>query len=103
MLPAGAVLTHSNLIASAAGTCTVLDRWGPGDRHICYLPLAHIYERINLVGQGAWLSLLYDIVCTTADWTLYSPFVAAMPAASSDQGSEVQDPLKSSDSMSRLN
>jgi long-chain acyl-CoA synthetase len=44
---------HSNLIASAAGTCTVLDRWGPGDRHICYLPLAHIYERINLVGwQG---------------------------------------------------
>ena len=23
-----------------------------GDRHICYLPLAHIYERINLVMVG---------------------------------------------------
>lgn len=45
----GAMLTHGNLIASSAGTCTLLDKWNPGDRHMCYLPLAHIYERINLV------------------------------------------------------
>ncbi|KAL6757995.1 hypothetical protein V8C86DRAFT_1809130 [Haematococcus lacustris] len=48
-VPKGAVLTQNNLVASAAGTCSVLTAWGAGDRHICYLPLAHIYERINLV------------------------------------------------------
>lgn len=45
---AGAVLTHANLIADAAGTCELLDDWQPGDRHISYLPLAHIYERNNM-------------------------------------------------------
>ncbi|WIA09659.1 hypothetical protein OEZ85_009046 [Tetradesmus obliquus] len=46
--PKGAVLTHANLIADAAGTCELLDDWQPGDRHISYLPLAHIYERNNM-------------------------------------------------------
>jgi acyl-CoA synthetase (AMP-forming)/AMP-acid ligase II len=44
----GAVLTHANLIADAAGTCALLTDWNPGDRHISYLPLAHIYERNNV-------------------------------------------------------
>mmetsp|Transcript_4030 Transcript_4030/g.6617 ORF Transcript_4030/g.6617 Transcript_4030/m.6617 type:complete len:687 (-) Transcript_4030:388-2448(-) len=48
-VPKGAVLTHGNLIASASGTATMLTNWAPGDKHICYLPLAHIYERVNLV------------------------------------------------------
>ena len=47
--PKGAVLSHGNLIATAAGTCAIISAWMPGDRHISYLPLAHIYERINLV------------------------------------------------------
>ena len=43
------MLTHSNIIANAAGTIAlVLQEAGPGHRHISYLPLAHIYERINL-------------------------------------------------------
>ncbi|KAF6256258.1 hypothetical protein COO60DRAFT_1530236 [Scenedesmus sp. NREL 46B-D3] len=46
--PKGAVLSHGNLIADAAGTCELLDDWQPGDRHISYLPLAHIYERNNM-------------------------------------------------------
>jgi hypothetical protein len=36
VLCAGAVLTHANLIADAAGTCVLLDEWEPGDRHIRY-------------------------------------------------------------------
>lgn len=48
-VPKGAVLLHSNLIANAAGTAALLVKWQPGDRHISYLPLAHIYERVNLV------------------------------------------------------
>ena len=43
------MLSHSNLVANSAGTSMVLADWIPGDRHICYLPLAHIYERVNLV------------------------------------------------------
>lgn len=45
----GAVLTHANLIANAAGTSTMLTESTPGDRHLSYLPLAHIYERVNIV------------------------------------------------------
>ncbi|KAG2500825.1 hypothetical protein HYH03_001587 [Edaphochlamys debaryana] len=47
--PKGAVLTHGNLIANAAGTATLLVDSTPGDRHLSYLPLAHIYERVNVV------------------------------------------------------
>ncbi|MEW5299708.1 MAG: hypothetical protein WDW36_002698 [Sanguina aurantia] len=48
-VPKGAVLTHTNMISNSAAICSILVEWTPGDRHICYLPLAHIYERINLV------------------------------------------------------
>ncbi|PNW74853.1 hypothetical protein CHLRE_12g507400v5 [Chlamydomonas reinhardtii] len=47
--PKGAVLTHGNLISNAAGTATLLTESSPGDRHLSYLPLAHIYERVNIV------------------------------------------------------
>ena len=43
---AGAVLTHGNLIANSAG-CSRFVNFAPDDVHISYLPLAHIYERIN--------------------------------------------------------
>ncbi|KAL4852872.1 Long chain acyl-CoA synthetase 7 [Chlorella vulgaris] len=51
-VPKGAVITHSNIIANAAGaalmlTTTAEPLFRQGDRHICYLPLAHIYERFN--------------------------------------------------------
>lgn len=47
---AGAVLTHVNLISNAAGTSYILsDHFQAGDRHLSYLPLAHIYERVNVV------------------------------------------------------
>jgi hypothetical protein len=49
------MLTHASLIADAAGTGMLLEEFQPGDRHISYLPLAHIYERNNLtVGGGGW-------------------------------------------------
>ncbi|PSC67138.1 long-chain acyl-synthetase 7, partial [Micractinium conductrix] len=52
-VPKGAVITHANIVANAAGAGMLLSQGpqGPlfahGDRHICYLPLAHIYERFN--------------------------------------------------------
>mmetsp|Transcript_22844 Transcript_22844/g.58572 ORF Transcript_22844/g.58572 Transcript_22844/m.58572 type:complete len:707 (+) Transcript_22844:279-2399(+) len=44
-VPKGAILTHGNLIAGAAGNASN-SHIGPGDRHMSYLPLAHIYERV---------------------------------------------------------
>jgi hypothetical protein len=52
--PAGAVLSHANLVADAAGTCSLVEEWTVGDRHISYLPLAHIYERNNMTVGGGW-------------------------------------------------
>nr|QIQ49563.1 long-chain acyl-CoA synthetase 5 [Chromochloris zofingiensis] len=46
--PKGAMLSHANLVADAAGTVALLEEWNPGDKHISYLPLAHIYERNNM-------------------------------------------------------
>lgn len=45
---AGVVLTHLACIANSAGTSRFV-LFTPGDVHISYLPLAHIYERINVV------------------------------------------------------
>lgn len=47
-LHAGAALTHLNLISNAAG-CACFVKFTPDDVHISYLPLAHIYERVNTI------------------------------------------------------
>ena len=48
-VPKGAVLSHANLVADAAGSFRILQA-GPGDVHVSYLPLAHIYERVTVLG-----------------------------------------------------
>ncbi|XP_058226133.1 long chain acyl-CoA synthetase 7, peroxisomal [Rhododendron vialii] len=53
--PKGVVLTHGNLIASAAGMSLSI-KFNSEDIYISYLPLAHIYERANQV-----LSLYYGV------------------------------------------
>ena len=42
------MLTHRNLISNAAAYADDLDL-GPGDVHVSYLPLAHIYERVTML------------------------------------------------------
>ncbi|GAV74797.1 AMP-binding domain-containing protein [Cephalotus follicularis] len=46
--PKGAVLSHENFIANVAGS-TLVTKFYPSDVYISYLPLAHIYERVNQV------------------------------------------------------
>ncbi|KAK3139306.1 hypothetical protein QOZ80_5AG0381100 [Eleusine coracana subsp. coracana] len=70
-IPKGAVLCHENLIANAAGSSLNV-KFFSSDVHISYLPLAHIYERINQVSllhrgaaigfyQGDNLKLMDDL------------------------------------------
>ena len=47
-VPKGAKMTHRGLVANAAGNVALIPDLVPGHRHLSYLPLAHIYERINL-------------------------------------------------------
>ena len=70
--PKGVVLTHANMIANSAGTSRAV-RLRSDDVAISYLPLAHIYERVNAITmihfgsaigfyKGDVLELLDDIV-----------------------------------------
>jgi len=45
-VPKGVVLTHANLVANAAGIHGYAEIL-PSDVYLSYLPLAHIYERVN--------------------------------------------------------
>lgn len=46
--PKGAMITHSNIIASITGTVLTLPV-GPDDEQVCFLPLCHILERLITV------------------------------------------------------
>ncbi|KAG6533778.1 hypothetical protein ZIOFF_007653 [Zingiber officinale] len=46
--PKGVVLTHGNLISNVAGSSLTTEFY-PSDVYISYLPLAHIYERVNQI------------------------------------------------------
>jgi len=46
-VPKGAMLSHAGMVASAAGSLHGAELY-PGDVYLSYLPLAHIYERMNL-------------------------------------------------------
>ncbi|TYZ59853.1 hypothetical protein PybrP1_005795 [[Pythium] brassicae (nom. inval.)] len=74
--PKGVVLTHSNFMSSCAGTLDFLEasnlRFSTDTVHLCYLPLAHIYERASQVSvyhhggrigfsQGNPLKIIDDI------------------------------------------
>ncbi|KAI9594291.1 hypothetical protein BDF19DRAFT_445496 [Syncephalis fuscata] len=48
--PKGAILTHLNIISAVAGVQNALTP-RPNDVHICYLPLAHVYERVTLTSM----------------------------------------------------
>ncbi|KAJ8491291.1 hypothetical protein OPV22_013012 [Ensete ventricosum] len=78
--PKGAVLTHKSLIANSAGS-SINVKFYPSDVYISYLPLAHIYERVNQISlvyfgvavgfyQGDNLKLMDDMA--TLRPTLFS-------------------------------
>ncbi|OWM76800.1 hypothetical protein CDL15_Pgr021192 [Punica granatum] len=43
-LPKGVMITHGNMVATAAGVITVIPKLDSNDIYMAYLPLAHIFE-----------------------------------------------------------
>lgn len=48
--PKGALLTHENLVSAIAGVNKVWPM-NLNDRHLSYLPLPHIFERVTMAGM----------------------------------------------------
>ncbi|CAM6099417.1 unnamed protein product [Calypogeia fissa] len=67
-LPKGVMMSHGNIVATAAGVNTVLPDLTSKDVYLCYLPLAHVLElvaEITLCAFGA--SLGYGTPLTLTD------------------------------------
>ncbi|KAK9089919.1 hypothetical protein Scep_029001 [Stephania cephalantha] len=43
-LPKGVIMTHGNIVSTAAAVTTVIPRLGSNDVYLAYLPLAHVFE-----------------------------------------------------------
>ena len=50
--PKGAMLTHCNIVSDTASAVRAGVRISPSDRHLSYLPLAHMFERV--VQAAVW-------------------------------------------------
>lgn len=71
--PKGALTTHANYLAASGSLMSLGISFTPEDMYLSYLPLAHSYERLNLVG------LVYcgvPIAFYRGDGYLFFPFIA---------------------------
>lgn len=78
--PKGAILTHGNLIANVAGS-SLVSTLSSSDVYISYLPLAHIYERANVIfmtSYGAAIGFYQgDVLKLMDDMALLRPTIFA--------------------------
>ncbi|KAL6553556.1 Long chain acyl-CoA synthetase 8 [Orobanche gracilis] len=92
--PKGVMMTHGNIVATAAAVRTVIPRIGSKDIYVAYLPLAHVFELAaetimlasgTAIGYGSALTLTDTsnkiIKGTKGDTSVLKPtLMAAVPA-----------------------
>lgn len=67
-LPKGVMMTHGNIVSTAAAVMTVIPNIGPNDVYLAYLPLAHIFElAAEVVMLTAGTSIGYGSALTLTD------------------------------------
>ncbi|GJR98162.1 long chain acyl-CoA synthetase 8 [Tanacetum coccineum] len=67
-LPKGVMMTHGNVVSTAAAVMTVIPNIGPNDVYLAYLPLAHIFElAAEVVMLTAGTSIGYGSALTLTD------------------------------------
>jgi long-chain acyl-CoA synthetase len=78
--PKGVVMTHRTVLAQLAGIIDVFQPT-PDDVHICYLPLAHVYERClsnSMILQGAQIGYYSgDVLKLKEDLAVLRPTILA--------------------------
>ncbi|CAH9072864.1 unnamed protein product [Cuscuta epithymum] len=67
-LPKGVMITHSNIVATAAAVMTVVPNIGTKDVYVAFLPLAHVFElAAEIVMMTAGASIGYSSALTLTD------------------------------------
>ncbi|KAL3624630.1 Long chain acyl-CoA synthetase 8 [Castilleja foliolosa] len=67
-LPKGVMMTHGNIVATAAAVMTVIPRIGSKDVYVAYLPLAHVFElAAETVMLTAGVAIGYGSALTLTD------------------------------------
>lgn len=67
-LPKGVMMTHGNIVATAAAVMTVIPKLGTEDVYLAYLPLAHIFElAAESVMMTAGVAIGYGSALTFTD------------------------------------
>ncbi|KAF8414278.1 hypothetical protein HHK36_002279 [Tetracentron sinense] len=67
-LPKGVLMTHGNIVSTAAAVMTVIPRLGINDVYLAYLPLAHVFElAAETVMLSAGCAIGYGSAMTLTD------------------------------------
>ncbi|XP_068644005.1 long chain acyl-CoA synthetase 8 isoform X2 [Aristolochia californica] len=67
-LPKGVMMTHGNIVATAAGVITIIPNLGKNDSYLAYLPLAHIFElAAEIVMLSSGTAIGYGSALTLTD------------------------------------
>ncbi|XP_049399380.1 long chain acyl-CoA synthetase 8-like [Solanum stenotomum] len=67
-MPKGVMITHGNIVATAAAVMTVIPKLGSNDVYLGYLPLAHVFElAAEIVMLTAGASIGYGSALTLTD------------------------------------
>lgn len=67
-LPKGVMMTHGNIVATAAAVMTVIPKIGSSDVYLAYLPLAHVFElAAEVVMLSAGCAMGYGSALTLTD------------------------------------
>lgn len=53
------MITHGNIVATAAAVTTVIPKLGSSDVYLAYLPLAHVFELAAEVIFRVYISFLF--------------------------------------------
>ncbi|ESQ37016.1 hypothetical protein EUTSA_v10002409mg [Eutrema salsugineum] len=74
-LPKGVMITHGNLVATAAGVMKVIPKLDKNDTYVAYLPLAHVFEleaEVCCCALYLSVSLSFDLVpyCLTLSYQI---------------------------------
>lgn len=63
------MITHGNIVATAAAVMTVIPKLGSSDVYLAYLPLAHVFEMAaEVYFKSPFVLIVCDVIGITYFW-----------------------------------